>query len=375
MKCANENTLRAWIDGQLPSFERDKSEEHISACGTCGAKVAEMRKRAAEVELWMSSLESEPAEEVDPERAYAAFLIAHETREAGVLARARKWLSTPQLTMAACVVALVAVLSLSPAQSWAQRFLQVLRVQKLAVVPVDTSALVQAGPQEVRHRALTQLVSDSVVVTLKPGSPTVVADAGAAAAMVGFPVETLDGIGTPDTVEVEDQGAFHMKLNADRIRAVFEEVGRSDIQVPASVDGSEVAVQVSKGVKMRYGKDDAGAIVFLQVPTPNVSMPPELNMQALAEAGLQLSGMSATAAHEFANTVDWASTLVVPIPADRTVHRTVPVDGVEGVLVEWPPTSSYRGSYNLLWLKNGVVHVVSGHGSSAAALAAVSDLH
>src|SRR2546427_5170947 len=48
--------------------------------------------------------------------------------------------------------------------------------------------------------------------------------------------------------------------------------------------------------------------------SPTVSVPPDLNMSDIAEAALELAGMSPAEARSFCQTVDWSSTLVVPIP-------------------------------------------------------------
>ncbi len=46
--------------------------------------------------------------------------------------------------------------------------------------------------------------------------------------------------------------------------------------------------------------------------------------------------MSAEEAAEFTSTVDWTSTLVVPIPRNAAIHEQVTVDGVTGTLIQRP---------------------------------------
>jgi hypothetical protein len=189
---------------------------------------------------------------------------------------------------------------------------------------------------------------------------------------------------------VEQEGAFHMTLDADRMRAVLDQAGRSDIQIPDGVNGTTVAVHIPKSVRLRYGNcpskesqpvaGDAGAsdfkcIEFMQVPSPIVSVPPTLDMAALAEAGLEVTGMSAAEAHAFCQTVDWSSTLVIPIPQNGGSSRTISVDGVSGTLIEMPPRDNFVGRYLLIWVKNGVVYSVGGKGSADRALAAAASLN
>ncbi len=62
-------------------------------------------------------------------------------------------------------------------------------------------------------------------------------------------------------------------------------------------------------------------VYLVQVPSPTVSVPPNLNMAEIAEAGLQLAGMTASEAHAFCQTVDWSSTMVVPVPRNSSTFE------------------------------------------------------
>jgi hypothetical protein len=260
------------------------------------------------------------------------------------------------------------------------------------VVPVDLSAVTSPAGNNGRENLIAQLISDNVVVTMKPGKPALASSTEAASEMAGFKVRTLDGLGPQQQISVSDEGAFHMTLDRDRIQAVLDQAGRSDIQIPASVDGSTVAVHIPKLVNLRYGNCPLTAgppqtgtfnpngtgqncVNFVQVPSPIVSVPPGLDIKALAEAGLQVTGMSAAAAQAFCETVDWSSTLVIPVPQNGGSYRTIPVDGVNGTLVEVPPHDNFIGRYALIWVKNGMVYSLGGKGTSDRALSAATSLN
>ncbi len=105
------------------------------------------------------------------------------------------------------------------------------------------------------------------------------------------------------------------------------------------------------------------------IPTPTVSVPPDLNIAQVAEAGLQLAGMKADEAHAFCQTMDWTSTLVIPIPRDVTSYQTEEVDGVQGTLISLPGWGTWlQPGYTLLWVKNGIIYSLTGYGSSADAV-------
>jgi hypothetical protein len=267
-----------------------------------------------------------------------------------------------------------------------------LRVQKIAVVPVDLSALTSSTGKSSREKLIAQLISDNVVVTMKPGKPAIASNAETASEIAGYKVRTLEGLGPERKISVSDEGAFHMTLDRDRMQAVLDQAGRSDIQIPASVDGSTVAVHVPKLVRLLYGDcpvteeaprtprpssaaSEASCTDFVQVPSPVVSVPPGLNVAALAEAGLEVTGMNAVDAHAFCETVDWSSTLVIPVPQNGGSYRTIPVDGVNGSLIEIPPHGNFMGSYALIWVKNGMVYSLGGKGSPDGAISVAASLN
>jgi hypothetical protein len=198
-----------------------------------------------------------------------------------------------------------------------------------------------------------------------------------------------------------------MNLNRDRIETLLDEIGRGDIQIPESVNGALVAVHIPRSVLSMYGDcptresyrpsraqsspgqelaerraerrmerltevNNLNCVYLIQAPSPTVSMPPDVNMADIAEAGLQLAGMSQSEAHAFCQTVDWSSTLVVPLPRNRSSYEKVKADGVEGTLITETLPQSNR--YSLLWIRNGVIYSLMGRGASSQALNLVASL-
>lgn len=396
MKCPSTGALRALVDHELAETESQQLEEHVRLCATCSTRLRQLADSAQEVSVRLGALASATSDaSIDPALAYSRF---RERFGARLNARAawshsalEAWPRRPLWGVLAAACALVLLLSFAPTRTWAQRLLQRLRVEKLSVVPVDISAFSPDGPDYARGKLIAQFISDSVVVTLKPGDPVKAASAVDASQRAGFSVRTLDALGEPQRVLVGDEGAFHMTLDRDRIEAVLDQAGRSDIQLPASIDGATVAVHVPKSVRVLYGAcspDDqppsvpnpagtapAACVDFMQVHLPIVSVPPGLNVQALAEAGLQIAGLTAAEAHAFSQTVDWSSTLVIPIPRNGSSYQTMSVDGVNGTYVELPARGDFGHHYALIWVKNGMLYSLTGNGSASRALAAVQSLN
>ncbi len=101
--------------------------------------------------------------------------------------------------------------------------------------------------------------------------------------------------------------------------------------------------------------------MFTQIPSPSVTAPAGVDVAQLAQIGLEFSGMSSEQAAAFTKTVDWTSSLVVPIPKNATTYKQVAVDGVTGTLIQRPADDAPQ--YVLIWVKNGIVYSIGGLGT------------
>lgn len=72
--------------------------------------------------------------------------------------------------------------------------------------------------------------------------------------------------------------------------------------------------------------------------------------------------MSPEEAAELTSTVDWTSTLLVPIPRNAATHEQVSVDGVTGTLIE---RTGEGPQFALLWVKDGIIYAISGLGANS----------
>jgi hypothetical protein len=273
-------------------------------------------------------------------------------------------------------------------RSLAQRFLATLRIERVQPVRLDFSSLDGNKPLQEMFR---QMISDKVVVTADEQSQTAstVQDAGQ---LAGFPVRLLGARTDAPKFTVEGQHAFHMTVDRSRLQDIFDQAGRPDLLLPATIDGAQVSVNVPRGVRVEYGdcphhREAADAsqhnnaptgptgawsncLALVETPSPQVNMPADLNIQQLAEITFQLSGMSATQARELGQSIDWKSTLVLPMPRFAGSYSQVQVSGVQGTLISNSNGSGRRGpDYVLIWVKNGIIYGLVGHGDASNAVA------
>lgn len=105
--------------------------------------------------------------------------------------------------------------------------------------------------------------------------------------------------------------------------------------------------------------------MLVQMPSPTMEAPSDLPMDQLVEMGLQLTGMTPEQARAYRQTVDWTSTLVLPIPRNGASYKPVTVDGSAGYLVQRPLDDAPQ--YALVWVRGGIIHAIAGLGNGADA--------
>ena len=391
MNCPSDGILQARLDGELTPAELQELSQHLASCSHCRSRMEAMQSRTERVQGALASLNPGSNEDTDAARAYFRFRAKMDAD----LEPKSTWMGrlfAPRLRPGWGAVVLICgvavLLSVAPARTFAEKILAMLRVKKITAVSVYPANSETRSDQRTA-RLLSQLISDNVVVTMDAGKPQPQASVAAASKLAGFDVRTIGQLGAPQKILLNGEAAFQMTLNRDRMQAIVQEAGRSDIQLPAAIDGALVAVHIPKTVFVAYGNcperrmpghgpaspppggepDSSRApdncVFMVQAPSPTVSVPPNLKISQLAEAALELAGMSSSEAHSFCQTVDWSSTLVVPVPGNISSYQTVNVDGVTGTLIS---LRSAGNRYSLLWVKGGIIYSLNGHGDPNQAL-------
>jgi hypothetical protein len=406
MNCVSENNLRAYHDAELGAAVDSEIEAHLATCASCSHRLREIAATSEYVQGQIESLGPVALEpNIDVHAALSRFKAEHEgTTEsvplaaaldidrsnqtgARALARGKRW--RPLWIGAVAATILLCSLAFPFGRGLAQRFLGTLRVEKIQPVRLDFSALDGNRPLQ---EMLRQMISDKVMVTadekMQPAS-----SAADASQLAGFPVHVLSTRTDAPKFIVGGQHAFHMTIDRNRLQDIFDQAGRADLLLPATLDGANVSVNVPRSIMVEYGNCPEGhaaagtepvpsqprtgtwanCLALQEVPSPVVNMPADLNLQQLAEIGFQLAGMSATQARELGQTIDWKSTLVLPIPRFASSYTQVTVNGVQGTLIQG---SGHRGpDYVLIWVKNGIIYGLVGHGDSGSAVALANSLN
>jgi hypothetical protein len=287
---------------------------------------------------------------------------------------------------------LAVTLTVSPVRSFAGQFLGLFRVQQVSVIPIDTTGISQLNGNSALGKQIGQLLSSSVKMTEKPGQPQTVASAEEASQLAGFAVRLPENQTVTPQLTVQGGTAFSLVVDRARAQALLDESGHKDLVLPASLNGATIDVNIPASVSASYGncpqidpdgkgpgmnfngspgRRYADCVIMAQIPSPTVNTPPDIDVEQLAEIGLQFTGMTAEQAHAFSQNVDWTSSLVIPIPKNAATYQQVSVDGVTGTLIQRPADDAPE--YALVWVKNGVIYAISGLGSDSARAIAMAN--
>lgn len=232
----------------------------------------------------------------------------------------------------AAVLALSAALSFPSVRAAAVAFLDVFRVVNFAPVAVQRQQMNLLGPQGID---LPGILGQETEVLQKAGPPQRVPTLQAAGAMAGIQIDLPTwrpvGLGLQQ-VDVLGTRSWRFTASTARLQQALTSLGIDDLTVPTSIDGQTVRLQVAPVVRIAYG-DGSRQAFLMESRQPLVSLPAGTDLPQLAEIALRMLGVDRTQAYAIAQTVDWRTTLMVPIPADVSNFRQVNINGHAGLLL------------------------------------------
>lgn len=270
-----------------------------------------------------------------------------------------------RFALTALAVALGAGLLLSTPQgsAAAQSFLNLFRVKKITAIAIDPARI-----QSLKNGNLNfnDLFTGATEMIKKPGQPLTVTSAAQASAIMGIPVlapaQLADGYPLGQIV-VSDDATMRMTGDTNKAQALLQVLGVTDAQLPSSLNGAQITVNMPRIAAAKYGKG-ASAVTLAQSKAPEVDLPPDVNMAQLGEIALRALGMGADDARAMAGRIDWNNTLVVPIPINAASFREVTVRGVSGLLITANASASGPSAQNgnvLMWSEGGKVYALTGN--------------
>jgi hypothetical protein len=324
----------------------------------------------------LNALAPGPLDQPQLRRAYRQFQITVENKGEPM----HNFKSNPKLkrialpVMAALLIA--GLLAIPQVRALASNFLSLFRVEKFLLISVD----------EERAEQIANAISDESAYfdheyLLEAGDPTEVATLAEAGAQVGFvPLTPDSGYGEVSDVYVRGAETVRVVPHVQAIRDLYTALNLDPNLIPENIDGQPFDIAIGASVMSSYGSVDGGNNVHgvVQAPAPTVTAPEGADIRKLGEAMLQLLGMSPEEAARISESIDWTTTLVVPVPAaNASAIQEITVRGKTGLMFEGEPVQTEDGEWIpatsvLMWQENGFIFVVNGSGATDALIFAES---
>lgn len=284
------------------------------------------------------------------------------------------------------VAVLIASLSIPQVRVIANSFLGLFRIEQIEAVDVGIS--LSNLPREMEHsfEAIDNLIGDQLRID-KVVQPIPVINLAEAGSMVEFTARQPIHPEGERKIFYQEATTVRLMIDQQKWQALLDTMGYGAFVIPKSADGAEVIIDIPAAVVISIGDclyneinevklahpNTENCTVFLQSTSPTIEAPAGVDINEAGQVLLQALGMSATEAEQFSATVNWATTLVVPVPSDMK-YRQVIVEGVNGIFLEEETYPGEKAVYTLLWLKDGVLNALIGDGSLADALQSVDSL-
>ena len=294
-----------------------------------------------------------------PNPAFAARLRAtlrevppHAVARVAPAVELKRWLA------AAASIAVVSFAFTLPAvQAAAEAFLELFRVQQFTGVQFDPERLRTLESSGFNPEA----IFGSVEPLTTPAEPISYASAAEAGAAAGIRVRTpawLPSGYEASGIMASSEHAARITVNTAALQTLLDTLGLADAELPEGLDGQTATVRVPPMVTQSYA-NGGRSVHVIQAKSPEVSFPAGLDLSKLAYAGLRVLGMPRDEAYRMSVTIDWRSTLIVPVPSRAAAYRPINVAGNEGLLIEGLRDQNYTGSV-LMWSAGGETFAVAG---------------
>jgi hypothetical protein len=377
--------IKAYLDNEIANIDVKRIKVHLNECTECQDRAEKLSNLGNQTSELLSAMKPKGAETPQPgSQALALFEMRHKAKES--LTMYDKFFNRRYryAWVAAGAIAILAVAMLLPqVRAIGSSFLGLFRVEQFTILQFD--------PEELEERLgspsnFEYLIAEDVVVE-EFGEAQAAADAAEASNLAGFTVRLPAAAHGDKLLKVQPGAKISMQVDLPKMQALLNEIGGTDLQLPSELDGAEVSMELPVAVVAAFGNcevspemireagvdpdgpipDLSECITLTQFPSPEISAPPGLDIAGIGEVFLQLLGMTPEEAAQFSQSVDWTTTLVIPIPRSGTEYQDVFVDGVEGTLIMQSQRSEFP-HYLLVWIKEGVVYGLTGPGTADSAL-------
>ncbi len=357
MRGVTRGKLRAYLDGEVDARTAEAISAHVQQCTRCQRRLAEVRANARSTSERLGQLAPAHRPEASPALAQFRAAAGNATAPMGRwqhMETKRIW----RTALASLVVigVVVGLASFAPARALAEQFLGIFRVKRFAAVAVPPNQAdmeqLEASLEQALEAYEPQVIVDEPVVD--------VSSIAEASELAGFQVRMpgyLPFDGSP-TIQVKGRTELASTIDRDALAMLLQTAGMDASAVPADWPGGEVRAIAPATVSIEAGAEQVVSI--LQVWNAEIQYPAGIEPSLVGEAALRLLGLPAAQAQRFSRSIDWTSTLLLPVPSRLASFQETVVAGQQAILlIAGDPARGEPGeAHVLLWEKDDVLYAV-----------------
>jgi len=279
--------------------------------------------------------------------------------------RSRWWM--PALAGVMMIVLLGVLFSFASVRQAAADFLSIFRVQKITVIPISPE---QWAAQEGKLENLAQMMEQGLLgtptVLREGGAPQRVANAKEASDLAGFRVLVPSYVPNGSSLKefsVSVGPAIRYEVERAKAQSALELLGVADVSLPEVeklVIEADIPVVVLQEYRLPAEDGTETRFAVYQARNPTATVEPAVDLTVFGEAALRALGVPAEEARRLAGTIDWTSTLVIPVPANLAEFREVSVNGTAGIMLTEVAQQAGEPMRSLLWQKDNVMYIIAG---------------
>ena len=377
--------LQAYLDGELSPSDLQEVAAHLQSCPACQTEMAELRQSSELITMGLALYDPPPADVPSTSLAWADFQAS--TQPSGVslwqsLNRRLSQMSrsfTPHKTVfrvaaiaAMALIIVVGLFTIVPAREAVAQFLDIFRVQRIVSLPIGQI-------DEDRLVGMTEMLDSGeygeVEFLREPGEPQIVANIADATALAGYAVKSPNEMPEGSALsKMQVVSGPHVRFDIDRetMELAVLALGIEDAKLPA-VDRISAEADIPFVVHQHYDVDNPYGnaeawFEVVQAPIPDVAIPAGVDPTLMGELYLRLAGVPAQEAYQLAQTIDWTSTLVVPVPTEAISSAEMEINGQPALLIRGATEADGYRQRLLMWQHDGIMYAIQAERLSDSAV-------
>ena len=269
----------------------------------------------------------------------------------------------PVLSGAMAAAALAIAFTFPAVRATAQQVLDLFRVREFAVVQIDENRIEKLKSQNFDPASL---LGGRMEKLQDGGEPRFFTDVESAERAAGLDIRSPSYVAStlsPDTIVVNGENRVRVTIDTQPLREMMNLMDVRDVELPAGLDGQRIEARIPVVVVQRYIGSGKRRAALVQAESPEVTLPPGVELSRLGEIGLRLLGIEKSEAHRLAGVIDWHTTMLLPIVSSTTSFQQVSVNGARGVMLQTRSTATPGGADRgpgqaLLWTHQGRIYAL-----------------